>query len=250
MKRLIILATFFLCSISVFSQNKHTLIVWAEGDKCKEINNDLQDVDNLVCDTFIIDGSIVRSITYQGISIASKVFDNKENIVGDFYIYNGSGNRVLALSKPSTITLYRSKEEFINRKDYLISAFATPPEKIVDKIENRVIWANALNQFGANMQTQQAQINANGKTATLTMPNIPAQQNAAIENNRRTASAIDKSASILSTALRQNTVFNQTSLSGLVYFKRHKKASFGIVFISVDDKDFAFDVEFKSKTSK
>lgn len=246
MKRLILFTLFLFCATSVFSQEKRTLIVWAEGEKCKEINEDLQGV---VCDTFIVDGSVVRSISYQGINVASKVSDNGDNVVGDFYIYNNSEKRILVLSRPSSITLYRSKEEFMNRKDFLISAFAIPPEKIASKIQNKVIWANALNQFGANMQTQQAQINSNGKTATVTMPNTQAQQNAARQNEQRTLEANDKSASILSSALKQNTVFVQSSISGLVYFKRHKKATFGIVFISIDDKDFAFDVESLPKSN-
>lgn len=73
------------------------------------------------------------------------------------------------------------------------------------------------------------------------MPDYGAQNRAANQNASRSRSAAARADNVLSTALLPNTVFDKGKISGLVYFKRSKKARYGIVCFVINDVGYFFD---------
>ena len=83
-------------------------------------------------------------------------------------------------------------------------------------------------------------------TITTTSPNLAAQRNAAVANQRATDEAKAKADIVISDALLANTVFPKTYLSGMVYFERKK---FETAFISmiIDGTAYSFGFNYAKR---
>ncbi len=247
---IVLSALIFTNNIVAQESKQPTLILWQPNRQCKTLNIPAGEKPP-VCDVVVIDGFRVGSIEYKGIYLAVAFLGQDGRIVADTYIANNTGDRMLVDPRNWRIGHYRDNDT-ANPKS-LINQSAIPPQKIADSIQKRVRWANALAAFGAGMarSTTTSDVNgtvySNGSTGTYTgqvtttTPDYAAQRRATIQNEQRSRDAEGKSDSILSTALLPNTVFDKQDISGLVYFKREKKAKYSKVCIILNEIGFFFE---------
>lgn len=218
------------------------IVAWSAGDKCSADSFDLAESDHLVCDSFVIDGAAIKTITFNKVFVAVSFTDDGDNVIADLYVRNATGKRIFVDPSLGGLSLYRSREDFLSNKPLVVSV-AIPPSKIAGKLLGKVRWANAFATIGAGFQTQTATVTSGTQTATVTVPNTSAQARAENENADRAMTANSAAASIMTTALKANTIFDGDKVNGLVYFKRSKKAKFGVAMFSVADTTFAFELD-------
>jgi hypothetical protein len=99
--------------------------------------------------------------------------------------------------------------------------------------------------FAAGMATTTSNSTVIGDfngTITTTSPNVAAQRNAALANQRAADQAKQKADTIILDALLANTVFPKKYISGMVYFERKKfKAAFLNMIIDGTAYSFGFN---------
>lgn len=137
--------------------------------------------------------------------------------------------------------------------------YSLPPEKIAKKLQSRAKWGNFFRSFAAGMSqttaTSQTSDNVsvygsggvtNGtynSTTTTTGPDAAASRAAAKRNSEATARAVAGAAAgaagVMEAALKANTVFPKTYVSGLVYFPR-KKTQANILYLIIDGTAYTF----------
>ncbi len=249
-RRLIMKASIFLIiivSLQVFVSGQDAppppitkIVMWGDGASCQPLDFDLGPNDSLKFALVIVDGHGLRTISFNGIAIAAKLYYLNDYDVIDVFIANRTGNRILVDPRKWAHTQHRSREHFINAKPLMWERPADPA-KIAEKIASRTAWANAFAALGAGFATQKATVtHPDGSQSTVTAPDTSAQRRAAVQNRQRTTVAQSEAAEIMDTALLANTVFDQGSVDGLVYFKRDKKAYFSVMEVRIGGVRFWF----------
>lgn len=256
MKILLFSTIILLLQIVVFSQESETKKVipqinWSSDKGCiKSRFTDAQLAKNKIeCDSFVLNDTEVKVIHYGGTTVCVGLGLDGDYIVADLYVENGNADRILV--DPANSFLWIKKEE---KSEPEILPYI-PAAKVAEKLRRRVAWANALATFGAAMQTQTTTTQTNGSatvygngqtvsgtyngTSTTTGPDTAAQNRAAAQSRERAADAKTKGGIIESRGLLANTVFPNSSIDGLIYFKK-KKAYHGDFVIMIDDVLYGF----------
>lgn len=207
------------------------------------------------CDSFVQEGSTVKAIRYEGISLAVILADDGDYLVADTYVFNNSDDRVLVDPNLSQMLLWKDGD---TKK---VPETLTPiaGTEIAKKITNRIAWANALGALGASMQTQTstvqstsngtATVTGNGQSATgvysgtsqatITTPNTQAQVAEAARARSRSEQGMATGSHYITNGLRANTLFGKSSINGMIFFKR-KNALTGVFTIKLNDVYFDF----------
>ncbi len=199
-------------------------------------------------DSFISDGVPIGIIRNAGVTIAVSGYDGKDYLFCEITVLNETDKRVNVFPRDFYLTFKDKNGKF----GYV---YPLPPEKIAKKYLSRAKWGNFFRTFAAGMATTTTQSVGSGTayvygssgsatgvysgTATTTSPNLAAQRNAAVANDRAVEAANAKGQSVILNSLKANTVFPKTYVSGLVHFER-KKFSVGILYIIIDGTAYSF----------
>lgn len=250
MRKIILPLFILLFYISALSQTSKSsvldkLVVWSSDKSCDQQNSNVSNKNNLICDSFVINGSNIYTVNYNGLFYAISFVDNDKYLIVDVYVFNNTGKRVFVDIVSSGYVHYKTKEDFLAGKEPFPPGKAIPPENVANKILNRAMWANALAGIGTGFQTQKATVTTtdskgNTSQSVVMLPDNQAKTETANQNVSRANSATQQSQNILDGALLSNTVFDTKSANGLVYFKRNKKAKFSLIFMKVDNISFVF----------
>lgn len=195
-------------------------------------------------DQFISDGDTIRLIRQDGVTVAIFGYTSGDYLIAEVTVANGTESRATVKPEDFFITYWDEKKKF----GYV---YSLPPEKIANKLRSRAKWGNFFRSFAAGMaqttttETGSVSVYGTGGSAsgtysgTTTSPDRAGQARAA-EANRRTSVAADaRAADIISSALKANTVFPKTYVSGLVYFPR-KKFQLGVLYLIIDGTGYTF----------
>lgn len=264
MRNLLLFLLFLALSVSdAFAQSipseKTFRILWTPEKTCKvdAVDSDnkpvaLSDEErtklNASCDFYAKDGVEVAIVKFKDYVVATSIVV-RGYVMLDVLVVNNSNERLLV--NPALARFNYWKDINADASDAMTPI---PPEKIASKIMNRVKWANILNGVGASLQKQTATANssttgnasiydnrgnsANGtysqKTeTTVTAPDSTAQVEAIRQNNQRASNGQNLSDSIISNALKVNTLFPNESTNGVIYFPR-KKAKAAVFVFTLD----------------
>jgi hypothetical protein len=185
---------------------------------------------------------------------------SEDNYVADVFFLNKSDRRIEFKPEQSVIAVWEKRADIDNKKppkEY----FPIPPEKIVKKLESRMIWANALLAVSASMQTKTtttqttengtATIYGNGasasgtyngtSTSTTTTTDREAQQRAARQQQQNSTTTTSKTDAIMGSALRANTVFPKQQILGRIYFPKKK---FEFLYLGIRIEDSLYSIAF------
>lgn len=200
---------------------------------------------NLACDEYIQDNEQIRVIKHNGLTVAVSVFDDGDYFGADVFVKNEREERVLIDREANLLGFFRT-EKIEGKMEFCELLL---PEKIVAKMKRRVMWANVLGAIASSGKTTTTKgdvtiIDNRGNTATGTYEEKREDKRAQIEeakrNRERNSNLNSASANLLDSALKSNTLFPNQSTSGLVFFKREKKARLAMYVIEINGVSYDF----------
>jgi hypothetical protein len=186
-------------------------------------------------DSFLSEGVLIRIIRNKGLAVAISCYDFRSYVACEVSVLNETEKRVDVLPENFFLAGY-DKDKF----DY---TFSLPATKLAQRYESRARWGNFFRAFAAGMATTTSSSAVSGDingTITTTSPNIAAQRNAAIANQRAMENAKREGDTILLDALLANTVFPQQHISGVVYFEHKKFRTGAFVNMIIDGTGYSF----------
>ena len=234
-------------------------IRWIPEKECQTLrfSDDEKKDSKIECDSFFSDNRHVKVIKYNGIKVAVVLFDDGDYFGADVFIENRTDGRVEVDREDTIMGIWKTED----RSDKLEILPLVLPEQIVSKIRKRVMWANIFGAIAASTATTTAtsQTNSTGNASvfdnkgnsasgtytgnsqtTTTTTDRKAQAEEARRMRERNAERKSVSASILEGALKNNTLFENQSTNGFLYFKRNKKAKIGVFTIGVNGVYFDY----------
>lgn len=216
------------------------------------------------CAHAYLSGSYWQHIDAGDLAVAASPRDNGEKLIITVIVWNNG-------QRPIDVLPGRIDAKIVEPK--AVDLKLVDPANLAKSIQRRARWGSALEQFGANMQTQQVQTQANTSgqvntntnyygiygqqigtatgqgsyngqtTTTTTMPNWAAQQQARENTMRRMAGAADAVQAIAVRSLKPQTVSEGQFVLGDVYFDRDRvigKKHVMVLRVAVGDALFAF----------
>lgn len=215
-----------------------------------------------ICDSILIEGQKFYIINDENVYIAIYPGFGDDYLLADVYIVNKGENRFEFDPNSDTgILVWDTADKYMANKfpDDVLSSVS--PEKVVKKMKKRVGWSNFFTGLAATLQSQTATVtstergtvniyNSNGtsesgiysstSTATVETPNIQAQQQAQKRIAENNATVASKSNAVQERALRANTIFQNNSVFGTVYYPKKKKYDVLKINFRVGDKIYSF----------
>lgn len=188
-------------------------------------------------DHFIRDGVIIRTTKVNDFYFYLSLTYDSAYFYANLFVFNGSKVRALVDPAQSAILTYKTQAE----DEVPEMLLPIPPEKIAAQIRSRAQWANFFSALGAGLATTTATFNVGGTTGTVTVPNVQAQRTAAAQNSARILAAYEASDRVMERALKANTLFENQSAGGSIYFKKKKKLDGGFL-IKVGNVYMSWDV--------
>jgi hypothetical protein len=228
-------------------------IHWTGENGCElhNFSNDEKKGMKVECDKYTRDDRRIRVLKYNDITFYLSITEDGEYIYSNVLVYNGSKERVLI--DPSTALLVNWKTNSDDEIPETISPI--PPERIAAKIRSRANWANFFTALGGAVAATNKTTNTtttgnatvygnngtsvNGtytenSTTTTTAPNAQAQSQAIQQNAIRTQNASQLSNQVLGQAMKANTLFENQSTGGTIYFKKMKVVD-GFFTLKIND---------------
>jgi hypothetical protein len=189
-------------------------------------------------DSFLAEGTTIRIIRNDGLTVATVCYDYREYLACEVSVVNETQRRIDVV--PENYFMAGTYEN--GKADYV---YSLPPTKLAKKYESRGKWGMFFRSFAAGMARTTSTSTVTGDlngTITTTSPNLAAQRNAAIANQRARDQAKRKADTIILDALLANTVFSKNYISGMVYFERKKfKTAFLSMIIDGTAYSFGFN---------
>lgn len=199
-------------------------------------------------DDFISDGATIRVIRDGGVTVAVFGYLDGGRVVAEVTVANETDRRVTVKPADFFITYW-------DKAGKMGHEFSLPPAKVADKLRGRAKWGNFFRAFAAGMAQTTSTSESSGSVyvtgaggaargtysgaTTTTAPDAAAQRRAAEANRAASASANADAEQVLDRALRANTLFPKTYVSGLVYFEKRKFEQ-SLLYVMVDGTAYTF----------
>lgn len=209
----------FAAAISVTAQNP---LRWQQGSPQS--------------DSIIVDGSEIRIINTEKLSIAASLIVKKHWIPHVLVtLENRSDARLLIDPAIWTLNVVTPDERVLASKE---------PEKLARSLERRGVWSSALSEAGASLAKTQSTAtvqNSDGttSTATITTPDTAARARAAANSREQRATLDSVAAYVRQSSLRMNTLLPGQQVTGIVWFE-DKKYDEVILKIIIGDAVYEF----------
>lgn len=202
-------------------------------------------------DKFYVDGKMVKTITFDGITVWVSIGDQRlgtervhyDKMVAHLGIVNRSDKRLEIAPENIRVEILQPRPRLLQREE---------AKKIAGKIKNWSAFSAAMGQIAASQQTVQSQSSgqqsgtvygpgASGtysgtSSTTTTSPDYAARRRADAQAEDLMRSAGAAGADLVRLELKQNTIMPGQEYGGMVIFEREKKAEEAIVRISFDGK--------------
>ena len=199
------------------------------------------------CDQFMSDGTLVESITANGITVQVSLHDTGWKFRANVAIANGG---------TQTINVNPAKFILDSVGPHGKPLFYQNPEELAKNVTHQVLWTEA-NAAPATMQAR-SESNSNSAPVNLSYrtplnnraaaPNYLVQHQAAHDEairNQGKQTLVNTAQQIQRLALKAGAVSPNDKLTGAVWFDREKNPQQLILRIPIDDYSFEFPLSFK-----
>lgn len=208
------------------------------------------------CAHQFVNGQKFKILTGDGFTVTAAVRGNAKYLRVDVSVVNNSATSVDILPTTFSVDEVTPKDKSLAYVD---------PQKIMQSIQRRTAWSNALTAMGAGMQREQSTTNTtnmgtvnisasdgtsatgtyNGSaTSTTSKPDYAAQARADEAIRERNAQVATLNGNLSRMVLRANTVAPNQSVSGFVIFESDKKVKSLILSIPIGSVVFKFPFAF------
>jgi hypothetical protein len=196
------------------------------------------------CDEVLSDGDRIRIIRDGDLAVAAVGYDAGGYTVVEVTVANSAERRVNVIPEDFLLTYQDEK----GRYGY---EYSLPPEKVAGKFKRRAKWGNFFRTLAAGMAqtttTESGSVSIHGPggvatgtySGTTTRPDARSQTAARERSARATEEAEEKSARLIDSALKANTLFRNTYVFGFVYFERSKYSAASLNMI-IDGTLYSF----------
>ena len=250
MKYFFFTLTFILATsqLSLGQQKMDGMVIWGAEPNCASNSKHPTSPDepDMRCDSLMSEGQFVYLMQNRGIYLSVFFYEQAEYLVANVYIQNHTGHRLLVDPQEFGISHFKTPGGmFAPNADAYANEYPYTPQQVVTHYMTQIQRANTFNAISAAFARQQATVQSPNGTAvaTVTPPDYGAQSRAANQNATRTAAANQEVANFWDKVLLANTIMDDTSLSGNVYFKKRKKDA-SMTFAFYIEKDvFAVTLE-------
>lgn len=227
-------------SISAHSQNERKVVVWSGDKTCGFKSKAFTEKDFIACDSLSTDRGIVSTININGIVLAAVFADDDPYNILAVKITNKTSNIISFDSDFWGAAHYKSKVSFLADEKPIVAETSIPSRDIVRAMSSGAKLDNSLgifiadNQYKGEVKTITRPDGARVKTLVI-VPDKDAQEEAASQAETRSTKITNDQRKIRNTALTAKSVLPESSVTGLVYFRRIKKSEFTTFTISVAD---------------
>ena len=221
-------------------------LAWANVDSLRvNWRRDQADSDQILVNSLPV--RIISSHNAIDATVAMAFIDQGDYFAAYVYVSNDGQERLDVNPQDFRIAYWKNRDVYLAGKpgDW---SYSVAPEVVASKYKNRAEWRAFFVRFAGGMATTTATTETSGtvtlrdgggvtngtysSTSTMTVPDRRAQVTAEVNARRIINDAQGDASSLLSTALKGNTVFPGQHISGWVFFQR-KKIGVGDVMLRI-----------------
>lgn len=223
------------------------MVVWNGDPGCGFRSRSVPKDDVFVCTSVLTERGTVATISHDGVTLSAAFLEDDEYHIVGAGITNETPDPIFFDADIWAAAHYKNRDAFANRKKPIGAETSVPSRDILRVLATGVKYENSLDAFIADgIKTNETKIyrRSDGTTyrADRIIPDKEAQAAAARQNSDRAKMVMNEQRRIRRTALTAKSVQANSSVKGLVYFRRFKESEFVVFSLSVADTTYVFQV--------
>lgn len=248
-----LLSSMCLFAVSVEAQHaRRNFVVWSGEPECGQRARSLAGED-IRCSTVTTDRGPVSVVTHDGVSLAVAFLEDDGYLVTAAQIKNDSPDAIAFDSDLWGAAHWSTREAFRTGERPLRAETSVPTRDMLRGMASDARSDASIDDFMAEMQRTGQAVEVRRPDGTRVRrieirPDKEAQQAATSRKENRSHLTLDEQRAVRQNALTAKTVLPGSSVKGLVYFRRLKKAEFVVFSLSVADNTYIFLMPRSRKT--
>jgi len=230
---------------AAYGQRSGMLVFWSGDPGCGTRSRSVPPEELFVCDSVQTDRGPVSTISHNGVTLSVAFLESDEyNIVGAG-IANTTSETVVFDADMWGAAHFKTKNAFIERQKPLLAETSIPTRDILRVMATEVRQESSLDTFIADGQktNETKEIRRSDGTRVrvdVVVPDKETQQAVARQNDARAQMVMSEQRRIRETALTSRSVHPDSSVKGLVYFRKVKGADLVVFSLKIDDTTYVF----------
>ena len=230
---------------SAASAQQLKTVVWSGDPECGWKNSSVAPTEIYRSTSVETPRGSVSSVTHNGISLTVAFLDRDDLITVAAEIANRNLEALMFDAENWGAAHFRVREDFISGKKPLLAETSIPNRDMTRQISRRATRDNSVDEYLADMQQTVETVELRRPDGTRfrvkkTVPDVEQQQTAAGRSESRSMLAKNSSEQMRRNALVAKAVAPNSSVKGLVYFRRIKKAGYIVFSLVLDDTNYLF----------
>lgn len=233
--------------IAVGAQRTTKMVFWSGDAECGIKNRFVTKDDKISCSSVPTDRGPVSTITHNGVDLSVAFIEDDDYHVVGAGITNHTTEPVFFDADFWGAAHFKNKSSAQERQKPIAAETSIPSREILRSLATGVRNESSLDTFIADGQKTNETKEMRRSDGTryrvdVVVPDKDAQAAAARQNSDRATMVMKEQSRIRATALTAKSVRPESSVKGLVYFKRIKEAEFVIFSLSVADTTYVFQL--------
>jgi hypothetical protein len=240
-----LLPLLLLITPAIFSQQMQKTVVWSGDPICGWKSGKVIQSDVYTCSSIATSRGSVSVFTHNGVTLAAAFVNDGRFTTAAVQIVNNR-DQVLAFDSDDWgAAHFREKVDFTDGKKPLAAETSIPSRDIARGVTRRAIADNSIDEYMADIQQTVETVETRNPDGTRTrvkktVPNKEEQEAAERRSEARSELSENGRKNIRQNALIAKFIGANSSIKGLVYFRRVKKAQFVVFTIGLDDTNYVF----------
>lgn len=252
MKRAILLAFLFIFIPAVNSQEAKKVIVWGNTHGCDYKNEIVAKTEPLKCSALATERGQVLAIEHNGLKIVVFLTQKDDTLNLGTALANITKEPILFDSDNWIASHFRTPEEFRDGTAPIFAERSFPSRDILRGLRMEAAQRSSLDKYLADSQVTRRSAEYKRPDGTRTRmlvegSNEEDQERASQRAETRKRITQEKQAEISKNALTAKTVPPESTVKGLVYFRRVRKAKFYVFKLPIADTTYVFPLAQNAK---
>ena len=220
-------------------------VVWSGDRSCGWKSAAVPKTEIYNCSTIETDRGSVSVVNHNGVSLSVAFLDQDNSFTVAVEIDNKAGDSLMFDTDNWGAAHFRERSDFFSGKRPLLAETAIPTRDAYRQVNGRAKADNSIDEYLADVQQTVETVELRRQDGTKyrvkkTVPDAAEQEAAESRSESRAMMAKNASEQIRKNALTAKTVSSSSSVKGLVYFRRLKKAGFVVFTFPLDDTNYIF----------
>jgi hypothetical protein len=244
-KVLLFLFLLLMCAATYAQTTKQKVINFSGDKSCGRKNFTPASDEVILCESLVTPRGNVTAITHDGISLAVGFLEDDDYIIVATQIKNASEQPLDIDTDTWGAAHFESRESFSRGQKPFLAETAIPSRDILRGITSGVNIDNSIDTFmadistGSEVKTVTRSDGSRFKKVVIT-PDKDAQQTAESRKDTRAEHAIGEKDRFRKNAMIQKWIPARADATGLVYFRREKKAGLVVFLFTIGDTSYIF----------